>query len=299
MATVVTVMNMKGGVGKSTVTMHLGGMLAHYAYQELPPMRVLIIDYDPQFNLSQAFTTAKQYFSLEKQRKTTIAILQEDHQNLDPFKLQVPGNSTPPKPEDLVFNIHKSKTDAGLLDLIPSTLDLMYVALGDTSHQIQPIEERFRKFINACRKKYDIILMDCHPAGSIFTKTALQNSDHVLIPVAPSQYALRGIGMMMQFITAKSLGNAGPTPHILFNSVPRAGTAPEETAIRLEKDLTDICLKSTLKRYKAFSDPLGGEGFVWQSKAPYSTTAFNNLSDVTDEFIQRVRILSTKQGAKK
>lgn len=54
MGSVVTVMNMKGGVGKTTVTMHLGGIFAHYDIGG-KTRKVLLIDYDPQFNLSCTF----------------------------------------------------------------------------------------------------------------------------------------------------------------------------------------------------------------------------------------------------
>lgn len=55
--------------------------------------------------------------------------------------------------------------------------------------------------------EYDLIIIDCHPAGSLFTKTSLRYSDDVLIPVlADSSYAIRGIGLMMNFINAKKAG---------------------------------------------------------------------------------------------
>ena len=54
MGQVVTVMNMKGGVGKTTVSMQLGSMAASVIYPNVQPRKVLLIDYDPQFNLSQA-----------------------------------------------------------------------------------------------------------------------------------------------------------------------------------------------------------------------------------------------------
>jgi chromosome partitioning protein len=78
MAIVVTVMNMKGGVGKTTVAMHIAGALARYRWPSKNPIRVLMIDYDPQFNLSQAFLPAKDYFALEKAKKTVLSVLQED-----------------------------------------------------------------------------------------------------------------------------------------------------------------------------------------------------------------------------
>src|SRR2546426_875019 len=95
---VITVMNMKGGVGKTTVAMHLGGMLARYkSGASVSARKVLVVDYDPQFNLSQAFIPAAKYFELESARKTTIAILIDDDSALNPYHLQVPGNHTPPK----------------------------------------------------------------------------------------------------------------------------------------------------------------------------------------------------------
>lgn len=284
MGAVITVMNMKGGVGKTTVAMHLAGVLARYDFKG-KYRKVLAIDYDPQFNLSQAYLQPKTYFALEGQRKTTLSILVDDDTDLDPYQLQVPGNHSPPKLEKLVTPIYGSKHSH--LHLIPSTLDLMYVALGQAASQTKPIEERFAKFIAEARPLYELIMIDCHPAGSLFTKTSLRNSDHVLIPVAPQRYAVRGIGLMLQFIAAKNAGATAPTPHILFNATPRTGIAPEETAIRADTKYAPYCMTNTLKKFKVFSEPEGGAGFVWSSGKPYSTEAFRNLFQVANELMSR------------
>lgn len=285
MSVVVTVMNMKGGVGKTTVAMHFAGMAARYEFGG-KYRKVLAIDYDPQFNMSQAFLPPSTYFNLEKKRKSTLAILLDDDSKLNPYQLQVPGKHEPPKVADLVTNIYDLKR-AGSLDLIPSTLDLMYVALGQATTNTKPIEERFEKFIAECKSIYELIIIDCHPAGSLFTKTSLRNSDHVVIPVVPQNYAVRGVGLMMNFIAAKKAGTAGPKPHILFNSTPRFGTPSEERTIRSDRKFAKHCFTSTLKWYKAFTEPTGGKGFVWVSGKPYSTYAFNNLEQVTNELIKR------------
>lgn len=289
MSTVITVMNMKGGVGKTTVATHLGGALARYWLRpDEGPRRVLLIDYDPQFNLSQAYLPAADYFSQEKKGKTILSVLMDDGANLNPYKIQVPGNLTPPSVEFVALNVYKFN-DGSKLDLVPSTLDLMYVALGRADTQISPIEERFKKFIDDCRKKYDVILIDCHPAGSIFTKTSLANSDHVLIPVVPQRYATRGIGLMTRFINAKSAGVA-PVAHVLFNMTSRTKVSQQEIDIRADKNFSPLCLKSTLKKYSAFSEPEGGSGFVWGSKKSYSDEAVNNLKAVARELLARVGI---------
>jgi chromosome partitioning protein len=204
MGTVITIMNMKGGVGKTTVAAHLAGVSCRVLLGG-KPRKVLVIDYDPQFNLSQAFLQPKVFFELEKARKTILSVLLDDDVNLNPYQLQVPGNHSPPKVGDLV---HRIFTFSGAhLDLLPSTLNLMYVALGQTNGNTAPMEERFEKFIAECRTLYDVIYIDCHPAGSLFTKTSLRNSDHVVIPVVPQRYAVRGIGLMMNFIGAKNALN--------------------------------------------------------------------------------------------
>lgn len=289
MSSVITVMNMKGGVGKTTVAMHLGGALAmYYLRPQEGPRKVLLIDYDPQFNLSQAFLPAADYFAMEKKRKHILSVLVDDGANLNPYTLQVPGNLKPPSVDSVSKNIYVYN-DGSKLDLVPSTLDLMYVALGRADAQIAPIEERFKKFIDECRAKYDLIIIDCHPAGSIFTKTSLANSDHVLIPVVPQRYATRGIGLMMRFIQAKSAG-AGPTPHILFNLTSRTKLSQQEIDIRADKNFAQHCLRSTLKKYAGFSDPEEGAGFVWKSKKSYSGEAVSNLKSVAREFVIRIGV---------
>ncbi len=273
---------MKGGVGKTTVAMHVAGIAAAYSAK-----RVLAIDYDPQFNLSQSLLPAKTYFDLEKKKSTVLSVLVESGQDLNPYKLQIPGNEKPPTVKSLVARVQTFKP--GYLDLLPSTLDLMYVALGDLETSSAPIENRFRSFIDECRSLYDLIIIDCHPAGSIFTKTSLRNSDHVLIPVAPQRYSLRGIGLMMSFVEAKKQGAAGPTPHVLFNCTSRVGVSTQETQIRADAKFAGFCMTHTLKRYAALAEPEGGQGFVWFSRKPYSNEALRNAISVTKEFLQRIQ----------
>jgi chromosome partitioning protein len=278
-------MNMKGGVGKTTVAMHVAGVAARWALNN-KPRKVLAIDYDPQFNMSQAFLPSKTYFQLEKERKTTLSILLDDDTNLDPYKLQVPGNHNPPSVSQIAHRIY-SYSNAHL-DLVPSTLDLMYVALGQATVHTKPIEERFQKFIRQCRSLYDLVIIDCHPAGSLFTKTSLRNSDHVLVPVVPQRYAVRGIGLMMNLFSEKKVGYQSPQPHILFNAVPRAGISSQEAEIRANTAFKGFCMTATLKKYKVLSEPEGGIGFTWASGKPYSTEALINLIVVGKELMTRI-----------
>lgn len=281
---------MKGGVGKTTVSMHVASCAAAVNFGSPTPRRVLLIDYDPQFNLSQALLPVKTYYALEAKKATVLSVLVDDDSELDPYHLQVPGNENPPSVSKLATRIF-SYSKIGTLDLVPSTLDLMYVALGQSNASSKPIELRFEKFITECRSLYDLIIIDCHPAGSLFTKTSLRNSDYVLIPVVAQRYAVRGIGLMTTFINAKKQGTTGPKPIILFNATDRVGISDEETQIRGNPDYASFCLKFSLKKYKAFRDLDGGKGFVWTNKKSYSTEAWHNAYSVTKELLQRIGMI--------
>src|SRR5690606_35614409 len=141
-------------------------------------------------------------------------ILQDDETNLDPFAIQVPASAKAPKITTLAHKVYRRST--GLLDLIPSNLNLMFLSLGQPPDQISRFDNRFRHLITEARGIYDIIIIDCHPAGSILTKTSLQNSDHVVIPVMASKFAGRGVGLMQTFLDAIHNSSRAPQAHVLF-----------------------------------------------------------------------------------
>ena len=154
MGQVVTVMNMKGGVGKTTVCMHLGGLLGRY---KIPSNhnKVLLIDYDPQFNLSQAMLRSGRYFELESKGQTCLQILQDTETGLDPFEIQTPDSAKPPQITEIAETLVATKAGAKV-DIVPSTLDLMYIALGTATGDVEVIEARFEKFVRDCRNQYDL-----------------------------------------------------------------------------------------------------------------------------------------------
>ena len=289
MGLVVTVMNMKGGVGKTTVCMHIGGMLGRIKFAT-GYKKVLLIDYDPQFNMSQAFLRSKRYFELEDEGKTCLSILQDKDSDLDPFEIQTPSSATPPNVDSVIENLLHWQVGAQI-DLVPSTLALMYIALGTSTGNVSLLETRFKTFIEQAKKQYDLVMIDCHPAGSFLTKTSLQNSDHVLIPVAPQRYAARGVALMLKFIESNKVGNVGPQPHIVFNLIPRSGKVPDiERDIRRNSDFAPLCLTRRMKKYKVYAEPEEGRGFVWISGKPYSTEALTALRLLANEFAAKINL---------
>src|SRR3990172_8493149 len=219
---VITFMNMKGGVGKTTTCIHVAS-----AFALLIKKRVLIIDYDPHFNASQYLMSAKEYYSLNEKTQTVLAVLSPRAEAATPFKLLLPLPEDPiPSVSTLARSIVNFK-NGGKLHLIPGTLALMYPTLGQPSESLTPMEERFDRFIKNCREQYDHVFIDCHPAGSFLTKTALLASDHVVLPVAPDSFSKRGIILMHEFLAYLSTFGKDPKLWIIFNRVPRYDYEPQ------------------------------------------------------------------------
>lgn len=166
-AVVCAVINAKGGVGKSTVALNLGWT----TFLRLNK-RVLLIDIDPQFNLSQYLLGGDAYEKLVLSGGLTVSSV---------FAGAVPLPGTGKKGADAVYRVRAGRNGA-YLDLIPSDLELAWIVrdgYGKTDLLDNYITHRVGK------DKYDLILIDCPPTDSTLTDAAYSASDWLLIPVRP------------------------------------------------------------------------------------------------------------------
>jgi chromosome partitioning protein len=183
----VSLMNMKGGVGKSTLTANLG-----WAGAYLKDYRVLLVDLDPQFNLSQYVLGTKAYEQhLQAKKGTVLDILEQGTPT---------GASGRPRadiaPENVIATV-KSWGDGSGIDLLPSSLDLSFTLKNPTEK-----EYLLHNFLEEVRPSYDLILIDCAPTESILTTAAYLASDSILIPVKPEFLSTIGLPLVV-----KSLAN--------------------------------------------------------------------------------------------
>lgn len=181
--TAVAIVNMKGGVGKSTLTANLGW---YCAYQQ--DKRVLLVDLDPQFNLSQYVMGTDGYEQHLKDGKGTV---------LEIFEQATPKAVSGSKMEQLngadVIGTIREFRDGGVLHLIPSRLDLAWTLKNP--HQK---EHLLSDFLDEVREDYDLILLDCPPTESMLTTAAYLSSDSVLIPVKPEFLSTIGLPLVVK-----------------------------------------------------------------------------------------------------
>ncbi|WP_242121950.1 AAA family ATPase [Sphingomonas lacusdianchii] len=220
-ASVAALMNMKGGVGKSTLTANIGW---HASYNR--GMRVLLVDLDPQFNLSQYILGVEGYERLVSDDDDTIETL---------FRHE-PGEG-PADIRDLIREVH-GWNDGSCLHLVPASLDLawsMRLAL-ERAHVL-------RDALDEVRDGYDLIIIDCAPTESILSTATYFAADWILVPVKPEFLSAIGLPLLLKSITEfENTHRTEMTPQI-------AGIVFNDVSDRVEHDRSRRFVRDTATRH--------------------------------------------------
>ncbi len=165
MARLISIVNQKGGVGKTTTAINLGAYLAEMG------KFVLLVDLDPQANATSG--------------------LGIDHRSLERGVYQ--SILSQANMREVVL-----ETGHDLLRVAPSTTDLagLNIELVDMDRR----EFRLRDALMEVRNDYDFILIDCPPTLGLITLNGLVAGDEILIPVQAEYYALEGLGQLLETV---------------------------------------------------------------------------------------------------
>ena len=176
----ISVINMKGGVGKTTIA----ALLGRYASLHLK-LKVLAVDLDPQANLSQALMRQR-YTKFLNERWPSIVEL---------FRGHVPPGSKGASPSSLdLQELLVANTPLGgpNLELIPSRFDFS----DNLIDLVKPNERVLAGAIAAEFQDRDIVIIDCAPTESVFTQAAYHASRHIVVPVKPEYFATIGFPLL-------------------------------------------------------------------------------------------------------
>lgn len=220
MAKTVSLINMKGGVGKSTLTVNLAW---HFAAYRNWLKKVLVVDLDPQFNASQYLVGQSVYKRFIENNEPTVWNIFEEN-------TKIPGPTRRSyEPEDTVRNV-ATMEGGGKLDLIPSRLELAFSLKNPGANK----ERLLSRVLAKLNDQYDLILIDCAPTESILTTAAYLASDFILVPVKPEYLSTIGLPLLVQSMQEfthdydHNLNLAG----IVFNAT--TDYSPEETKSKRE-----------------------------------------------------------------
>lgn len=187
---VVCVINLKGGVGKSTITT----LLSRYAFTNRKK-DVLAIDLDPQSNLSQALMHANYNSFLINKRPSIVEI----------FKGYLPpSGGAGPKP---LVGAVETIADVGThsLQLIPSRFDFS----DNLTASLRPDATVLARHLATNFQHKDLIMIDCAPTESVLTHAAYHASSLVLVPVKPEYFATVGFPLLQESLVNFRTANKG------------------------------------------------------------------------------------------
>jgi len=167
---IISIINQKGGVGKTTTVINLASALSQQG------KKILVIDLDPQGNA----TTGLGLSNVEQSNQTIYGIL----------------NGTMS-----ISNVIK-KTKFQNLDLITSNVDLsgLEVETAGDNDRAFILKSKLTAYLNDSRALYDYILIDCPPSLSLLTVMALVSSHSLLVPLQTEFFALEGLTQLMKTI---------------------------------------------------------------------------------------------------
>lgn len=179
---VISVINMKGGVGKTSISTGISDFLANSNYN------ILFIDIDPQYNGTQTLLTHYKnedfYQEMLDAEKTICKLFQT--------KKKVGEANIVPDKEEIVVELKEN------LDIICGDLNLITINNSIENR----LSAKLNKFIekNNLKNIYDFIIIDCPPTLTIYTDSALIASDYYFIPNKIDRYSIIGIDLLQEAI---------------------------------------------------------------------------------------------------
>lgn len=304
---IISFINMKGGVGKTTLSINTADYLANQNN------KVLILDLDPQFNATQSLLlrqknkykldnfkiendefegymdyvnkirpdleneiinaqarSAKYYKDLSENQKTILQVF-------------IPTNLNKDSKEDLILKFNDN------LSFVPGDLELSRVIAGDTADKVDLIDGYIADY--NLKKKFDYIIIDCPPTWSILTHSALYASDYYIIPSRIDFYSSIGINSLQDKINKYLINNRmyKETSRQLFNL---GIVFSMTTSLKAEKNIKKVVIEDYKSRMPIFDADIplirsASSSFIFYSEVS-DNEIYSNLTNGFEKIMEQM-----------
>ncbi len=213
----IAIVNQKGGCGKTTTTVNLGGCL------EAEGARVLVVDMDPQAHASIA--------------------LGVDPETLDENLYEVLAEPEGAARLDQVVQFHSER-----LHVAPSGIVLSALEQKLTAEQASARTERLQAALDTVADRYDYALIDCPPNIGVLTFNAMRAASEVIVPLETSYFAIQGVHKLLETIALLSerIGH-DPTVRILPTLYDGRTRFARETLAEIRELFKDLCFDTVIR----------------------------------------------------
>ena len=251
MGKIISIVNQKGGVGKTTTAVNLASAVG------VAGKKVLLIDLDPQGNTTSAYGIAK------NTKNTSYSLLMGEIS----------------ASEAIVKTAFKN------VDVIPTTMDLAGAEIELIS--VSSRENALKNALSSIRDNYDFIFIDCPPSLSIITINALTASDSFLVPIQCEYFALEGLSQLMASVRQVKLryNSLIELEGVLLTMYDGRLNLTRQVVLEIKKFFGNKLYSTVIPRAVRLSEaPSFGKPIQYYDKHSKGAIAYNDLAK---EFIKR------------
>lgn len=191
---VISLINMKGGVGKTTLCREIALYMSTYYSNEGEdgkeiPIKILLIDVDPQANLTQSLLekySKETKFYTENANGDKVLEYKCSVDNI--FKEDMVGADR----KRVILNLKEN------LDLMPGELETIFIQRQNNSSTPNKLMDYIIE--EDLRGEYDFIFLDCPPTYSVYTEMSFYASDYYFVPAVPDAYSVLGVDLLEKVV---------------------------------------------------------------------------------------------------
>ncbi|MEX5540332.1 ParA family protein [Pseudomonas poae] len=281
MTKVVSFINLKGGVGKTTTTVNIAATLATDGY------KVLVIDLDPQTNATVSLIDQEDWQDRHDRGQTLYHMFNDMLKGENQFNI-----------DDAILN---DVGDIDGLDLLPSSIHLVEIQDDipdmDNKAYVSHVDV-LGNIIENIKENYDFILIDCPPNLGAITLNGISISDYYIVPTVPDILSKIGISLILNRINSFKkrkhsckIDLAG----IIFTKVDYRTNLHKSTMTELRSgDYSEVVFKNDFpQRISVAEAPVDSRPFITSATAKRKSDFHDTkgiITKLTDEFLERVGV---------
>ena len=247
MGRIIAVANQKGGVGKTTTATNLSACLAEKG------KKVLAIDMDPQGNMSSALGVDKNNLDY-----TVYELMLGECELKDSLQVEVLEG----------------------LSVIPANVNLAGAEI-----ELIGIEDKefiLKNYIEAIRKEYDFVIIDCPPSLNTLTVNAMTTADTVLVPIQCEYFALEGLSQLIHTINLvrERLNSTLEIEGVVFTMYDARTNLSLQVVENVKENLKQAVYKSIIPRNVRLAEaPSHGKPITLYDSKSAGAEAYRDLAD--------------------